>query len=94
MDETEGVGTLETYEDPTENVPLSVAPTKMPTFEVSLLVAPTKTPASEIPLPVEVDMAEHVTAAEHVSVETTQGEVVGSELPSQPRSLQVMIVMF
>ena len=63
-DETEGVGTLETFEDGGH-----------PSFGCSL-----ETPALEVLPATEVAMAQQVTTIEHVSPVTPQGKVAESEV--------------
>ena len=58
--------TLEASEAPVEDIPLPVAPMEMPIPEVSPVT--------------KAVVTEQITTAEHVSLETPQGEVVESEV--------------
>ena len=64
-DETEDVKILRTPEAPMENVSFPIARVEMP--------------ASEVPSPVEIDVAEHITAGA-ILTETIQGEAIGFEV--------------
>ena len=65
-DETEDVGTLEISKAPVENIP---------SHDCS-----NKRPAPEVPPAIEASTTKHVTTTEHVSIETPQGEIVGSKV--------------
>ena len=88
-DDTEGAETIETREAPMEDVRLPVAPVHKPATEMALA----DTPASEVPPTAEAAVIEHVETTEPVSIETSHGETVESEVNITTSVSQVGIMV-